>query len=98
MKVISKSSINQFSLCYLDATDALVSWYVKTRQANWNNLLSIKETFNSVDYVGDDLYVFNIRGNKYRLIARIFFKPVAVVYIRHICTHAQYDNLDLDTL
>jgi mRNA interferase HigB len=98
MKIISRSTIKSFTLCYADATDALVDWFLKTRHAHWDSPAKMREIFNSVRYVGNDLYIFNIRGNRYRLIARIFFKPVAVVYIRFIGTHAQYDTLDLNSL
>lgn len=53
--------------------------------------------FPSTDYVGNDLYVFNIQGNKYRLIARITFR-VRTVYIKFIGTHAEYDKVNLGDL
>ncbi len=57
----------------------------------------MRELFNSADAVGNDLYVFNIKGNKYRLIARIFFS-IRTVFIRFIGTHNEYDEIDLDSL
>ena len=53
--------------------------------------------FNSVDAVGSDLYVFNIKGNNYRLIVRIIFR-VRTIYVKFIGTHKEYDKVNLDDL
>lgn len=50
--------------------------------------------FNSADYVGNDRFVFNIRGNRYRLVAMIFF-DIRTVFIRFLGTHAEYDKVDV---
>jgi mRNA interferase HigB len=97
MVVISKSVINEFIEKNPKSQNALLEWYLNTKDSNWANLADLKKVFKSADYVGDDLYVFNIGGNKYRLIARIFFK-VRTVYIRFIGTHAEYDKVKLSDL
>lgn len=53
----------------------------------------MKQTFNSVDSVGNDRYVFNVGGNKYRIVAMIHFSK-RTVYLRFVGTHAQYDGID----
>lgn len=58
----------------------------------WGNFNDVRNTFGSVDAVGNDRYVFNIKGNDYRLIAMIFFDK-RTVYIRFIGTHAEYDKI-----
>ncbi|MGA0557646.1 type II toxin-antitoxin system HigB family toxin [Larkinella sp. VNQ87] len=93
MRVIAKKAINEYALANAQATDALNEWYLKTVAADWNSLTDIKNTFNSVDYVGNDRFVFNIKGNQYRLVAMIFFN-IRSVYIRFIGTHAEYDKID----
>ena len=65
--------------------------------ADWSCFADIKNTFNSVDYVGNDNYVFNVKGNDYRLVVRIIFK-IRHVYIRFIGTHAEYDKIDASTV
>lgn len=97
MIIIARRAIHEFSLIHPDAIDPLWYWFNITRQADWNNFAEVKGSFNHVDYVGDDLYVFNIKGNEYRLIARIFF-TVRTVYIRFIGTHKQYDKVNLSDL
>jgi mRNA interferase HigB len=90
--IIARSAITEFCSTHPDAGDGLLNWYVKTIESNWESFMDIKMTFNSVDYVGNDRYVFNIRGNKYRLIAMIFFDE-RTLYIRFIGTHSDYDRI-----
>lgn len=97
MVVISKKAINDFSEQEPQAIEALLNWYKETKAADWANFSEMKKTFNSVDGVGNDLYIFNIKGNHYRLIARILFK-VRTVYIKFIGTHKQYDKVNLADL
>ncbi|GHT80562.1 hypothetical protein FACS189467_3020 [Bacteroidia bacterium] len=68
------------------------NWYNKTASARWNNFAEIKHTFQSVDAIGNKRYVFNIKGNSYRLIAIVLFVP-KFVYVRFIGTHAEYDKI-----
>lgn len=93
MRIISFKKIREFSEQYADAELALREWFVKVNKAQWQNISDIKQMFNSVDFVGNDHYVFNIRGNNYRLIATVRF-DYGIVYIRFIGTHSQYDKID----
>ena len=97
MVVISKAIINQFGLEHADAADALNEWWIKTKQADWSCPNDVWADFASADFVGKDRWVFNIRGNNYRLIAMVFFN-VRTVYIRFIGTHAEYDKIDASTI
>ena len=72
---------------------ALQDWIMKVKQAQWHSLKDIRQTFNSVDYVGNQRYVFNIKGNDYRLVVVIQFTP-QFVYVRFIGTHSEYDRID----
>jgi mRNA interferase HigB len=83
---------------YPDAKTALEDWFSKTEESEWNNFSEMKSTFNSVDAVGNRRYVFNIKGNSYRLVAIVLFVP-KYVYIRFIGTHAEYSKItDCSTL
>lgn len=77
--------------------EALDEWFQKTKAANWKNLAELKRTFNSADYVGNERFVFNIRGNRYRLIAIVVFS-IRTVYIKFIGTHLAYDAIDAATI
>jgi mRNA interferase HigB len=65
-------------------------WYHVTKRAYWRTLLDVREDFRHADVAGA-YTVFNIAGNKYRLIAVIKY-PWQVVYIRHVLTHREYDK------
>lgn len=91
MRIFSRSTIVLFYKKHTDAEIALKEWFVKTKAANWSCFAEIKETFNSVDAVGNDRFVFNIKGNDYRLVACILFN-FKVVYIKYIGTHADYSK------
>ncbi|GHT48959.1 hypothetical protein FACS189440_13730 [Bacteroidia bacterium] len=67
-------------------------WYEKTELSEWSCFADAKATFNSIDTVGGKRYVFNIKGNSYRLIALIVFEP-KIVYIRFIGTHTEYSKI-----
>ena len=95
--MICYSAIRDFVLRYKEVEDQLNNWYAITRKGDWSNFNELKDFFNSVDAVGDDLYVFNIKGNKYRIIVRIIFR-VRTVYIKFIGTHKQYDEVHLQDL
>ncbi len=93
MVIISKTILVEFGTKYSDSVEALNKWYDASKQANWNSISDIKKSFNTVDYVGNDRYVFNIKGNRYRLVAMIFF-DIRTVFIRFIGSHAEYDKID----
>ncbi|WP_295654164.1 type II toxin-antitoxin system HigB family toxin [uncultured Mucilaginibacter sp.] len=93
MVIISKSTLREFAELHADAEGPLFNWYELTANADWKNFNEVRNTFNSVDAVGNDRYVFNIKGNNYRLIALIIFK-VRTVFILFIGTHAEYDKID----
>jgi mRNA interferase HigB len=97
MVVITKSTLHESALKYPDLRDSIDDWYRKTRDADWSNFQEIKETFNLVDYVGNDRYVFNIKGNKYRLVALIHFNR-RTLYVRFLGTHKEYDAIDCSTV
>lgn len=92
MVIISKTIIYQFIVKHPPVREPLLYWYYRTKLAEWNHFAAVKKDFNSVDAVGNDRYVFNIKGNSYRLITLIHF-DVRTVYIRFIGTHAEYDKI-----
>ena len=97
MVVISKTALNKFGEEHPDVTKALDDWYEVVKISDWGTIADVKQSFNSVDYVADNRYVFNIKGNHYRLVAMIFFS-VRTVYIKFIGTHAEYDKIDAATI
>lgn len=79
------------------ARTALERWYDVAQQAEWRSLSEIKEDFPATDYVGNQHYVFNIKGNNYRLVVVIEF-TMGRIFIRFVGTHAEYDKIDCSTI
>jgi mRNA interferase HigB len=72
----------------------LLAWFREAERASWKSPADIKRQYASASFVGNDRVVFNIGGNKYRLVVAVRY-DVAVVFIRFIGTHAQYDRIDV---
>lgn len=92
MRIISKSTLVNYYTKNPQAKTALEDWYEKARGAEWKCFADMKQTFNSVDSVGNKRYVFNIKGNDYRLVVLVKF-TVSHILIRFVGTHAEYDKI-----
>jgi mRNA interferase HigB len=93
MRVISKKRLRNFwekNSQNAPAKEPLSVWYKAAKRAMWKNFAEIRAVYASADQVGK-YTVFNIGGNKYRLIAEIIF-PYGRVYIRRVMTHKEYDE------
>jgi len=97
MVIISKTILARFARRHPEAGGALNEWYRKVKQADWSSFADVRRTFASVDYVGNDRFVFDIRGNRYRMVVMIFF-DIRTVFIRFIGTHAAYDNIEVESI
>ena len=90
MRVISRRAIREFAQLWPDALGPLNRWAQIVEASNWPTPAAIRRSVNTADFVGD-LVVFDIGGNKYRLIAFVHYRQQAV-YIKHILTHREYDK------
>lgn len=97
MRIFTEKPLKEYAESHPNARTAIQDWVKKVKECTWRNLGDIKQTFNSVDYVGNQHYVFNIKGNDYRLVVVIQFRP-QFVYIRFIGTHKEYDRIDCSTI
>jgi mRNA interferase HigB len=93
MRVVTPKRLTEFSKKHPQSKIPLLYWYEIVKSANWNSLDEIKQDFNSVDYVGNNRYVFNIKGNDFRIIVIIIFVSKKV-YIRFIGTHSDYSKIN----
>lgn len=91
MRVIKRGRLEEFwsGAGHGDSKSALLAWYQITTDAVWRSFAEVKATFRTADLFGDCV-IFNIGGNKYRLIARIRYE--SRVYVRHVLTHSEYDR------
>lgn len=76
------------------ASTALLEWYHELEKADFKNFNELKKVYGNASLVGDDRIVFNIMGNKFRLVIRIVFEYKAI-QIKWFGTHAQYDKIDV---
>ena len=90
MHIITRKRIREFVEKHPDSQSSLDTWYRIVKRINYDSFNELRQHFSSADYV-DGYIVFNISGNKYRLIAVIYFNRKKV-YIREILTHAEYDK------
>lgn len=90
MHVISKKKLRAFWDVHPNARRPLEAWWRVADLAEWENFADLKATYRSADRVGK-FVVFNVGGNKFRLVAVIHFNR-GKVFIRHVLTHAEYDE------
>ena len=100
MRIIALSTLKAFvsrSHAYADAREPLLAWYRQVRRVDWATPADVKRAIGNASILNDDRAVFNIAGNKYRIVVWINY-PYRVVYVRFIGTHRQYDNIDAQTV
>jgi mRNA interferase HigB len=94
MHVISKKPLRDFWAVHRDAERPLRQWFRVVSKATWRSFAEVRATYASADQVGR-FTVFNIGGNKYRLIARVFYAADEFkgrAYVLHVLTHKEYDD------
>ena len=100
MRVIALSSLKAFLESdpgYADAREPAMAWYRQVRAADWTTPADVKRDIRTASILKDGRAVFNIAGNKYRVVVWINY-PYRVVYIRFIGTHRAYDKIDAQTI
>jgi len=97
MHVISRPRLIKFWTDHPDSETPLRVWFKKVEQSKWKNVNELKTDFPTADYVGNDRVVFNIKGNKYRIIVLVYFTGQKM-FIRFVGTHAEYDKIDAKTI
>ena len=100
MRIIALSTVKAFlnrSAVHADAREPVMAWFRQVRSADWATPADVKRAIRSVSILRDGRAVFNMAGNKYRVVVWINY-PYRVVYIRFIGTHRQYDAIDAQTV
>jgi len=97
MRIISKKILREFWAVHSDAEQPLKAWHAKVKAASWITSSDIKSDYRNASFVANNRVVFNIKGNKYRLIATVNY-DFGVVYIRFVGTHQAYDKIDATTV
>ena len=100
VRIIAKRTLRRFwerERRFVDAKRALEDWYAQVSQADWATPADVKTQYGDASILKGSRIVFNICGNKYRLIVKINY-PYRVAYIRFVGTHAEYDQIDAETV
>ncbi len=90
MRLLGEPLIDEFKTVYPQSGKVLNRWAAVVRAAEWHSFVDVKKTFNSADYVAPHV-IFDIGGNKFRILAIIDFKE-SVVIVRAVMTHKEYDK------
>ena len=97
MRIIALATLKHFYEAHADAEEPLKAWVKYAREADWNSPSDVKAMFAKASILQGNRVVFDIAGNKYRLIVKINYK-YRVIYIRFIDSHAEYDKIDALTI
>lgn len=97
MRIISRKTLREFWEKHPDAQPPLQAWYFDVKHSRWNSPADIKNIYRNASFLADNRVVFNIKGNKYRLVAAIQY-DFGIVYIRFVGTHKEYDKIDAATV
>ena len=95
MRIIARGTLRDFwtNSLFADSEQPLKAWFRAATKADWATPSAVKADYRNASVVGNNRIVFNIAGNKYRLVVKVNY-PYRVMYIRFIGTHRQYDTID----
>lgn len=97
MKIHRIEIIHNFGLSHSTARTPLNAWLAEAREANWKTSNDIKDRYSTASILAGNRVVFNIGGNKYRLVVKVNY-PYKVVEIRYVSTHADYNKIDAEKI
>jgi mRNA interferase HigB len=99
MRVIAKSSLVKFwsQPRYVDSQGALQSWYDEAIKAEWKTPQDIKDQYSTASICAGNRVVFNIAGNKYRLVVEMQYRA-GIAWVKFVGTHARYDQINVETV
>jgi mRNA interferase HigB len=97
MRIIARKTLRDFWEAHPDAEQALRAWFHDTKSATWTRPNDIRALYANASFITNNRVVFNIRGNHYRLIVALNY-DYAVVYVRFIGSHTEYDRIDAATI
>ena len=97
MSIIARKTLCDFWRKYPDAEGPLKAWFAETKGAIWHSMVDIKRRYATASIIDSERVVFNVAGNKYRLVVKVWF-PGKAVWIKFIGTHASYDQTHVKDL
>ena len=97
VRVIARKMLSDFWVRHPRAGQPLKAWFAEARKAAWKRPQNIKDSYRTASFVGDNRVVFNIAGNRYRLVTVVHYRA-GIVFIRFIGTHADYDKTAVEAV
>jgi len=97
MRVIARRTLREFWVVHPSAEQPLKAWFSEATAGSWDSPQSIKDRYRHASFVGDNRVVFNIGGNKFRLITHVNYE-FGIVYIKYVGTHADYNRVNPETI
>jgi mRNA interferase HigB len=97
MRVVAKKPLREFWEANWDAQGSLSAWLHEAEKATWTSPAEVKAQYQNSSIISDNRVVFNIHGNKYRLVVKIHYNR-GIIYIRFIGTHEEYDRIDAEAI
>jgi len=99
MQILALKTLREFWIRYPEAQKPLRTWHRLVTAAKWKKPNEVKIAFGAnVDFVGDNRAIFDIGGNKYRLVVRIVYDPYYRVMVKFVGTHEEYDRINPETV
>ena len=97
MRLVSRKKLVEFWTKYVDSEEQLKAWAFEVEHAEWRTHGDVKARYDTADILRNNRVVFNIKGNRYRLVVKIEYN-IQIVFIRFIGTHKQYDKIDAEKI
>ena len=97
MRIISRKTLREFWEKHPDAQQPMQAWYFDIKHSKWKGPADIKNIYRNASFLADNRVVFNIKGNKYRVVVAVQY-DFGIVYIRFVGTHKDYDKIDATTI
>lgn len=97
VRVIARRTLREFYEVKHDSRGPLEAWFAEARKADWKSPAEIKAQYRNASILKNSRVVFNIGGNKYRLIVKVQY-DFGIIFIRFIGTHREYDQIDAETI
>ena len=97
MRIIARRTLSTFWRKHRDAEGSLKAWFAEVKAAKWQTMEDLKQTYGAASVIDSERVIFNIGGNKYRLVVKLWF-PGQALWIKFIGTHKSYEKVDVTKL
>jgi mRNA interferase HigB len=97
MRIIARNTLREFWEVHTDVEQALRAWIDDVAQADWQSPTDIKSVYANASFIANNRVVFNIKGNKYRLIVHVRY-DISILFIRFVGSHLEYDKINAETI